>query len=249
MANFIKRIFNIKALAPLVFFSSTLSVPAMADGVTTPTKFLVTFYRIGFLNTSDGIYFDLFNNPGGVQIDISKTGSTTALVSNAPAPPLGKTYNVFYAITKNIYTLNGSSQGCYTKAISVNADANTSWITTNIGDAGDLVLTNNLYSPNNYGPNPTSIDGTVTGATTVTSMYQLLVKRANPFVFQNGNLAGTSNADVELYYGILSNSINPSSYPNKTFSLGFNVTNTMTLVCTGNPPSMSTQVKYSMTLN
>jgi hypothetical protein len=249
MKNFIKRIFSIKALAPLVFFSCALPVPALA-GVTTPTKFLVTFYRIGFLNTSDGNYFDLFNNPEGVQVDISNTGSATALVSNAPAPPLGKTYNVFYAMTKNIYTQSGASQGCYTKALSVNNDnRNISWLTTNVAESGDLVHTNNAYSTNNYGPLSTTIDGTVTGATSVTSMYQVLVNRANPFVIQNGNIVGNSNADVELFFGQLSNPIDPSSYPRKTFSLGFNLTNALTLECGSNSTVMLTQIKYSLTLD
>ena len=246
MANFIKRIFSIKALAPLVFFSSTLSVPAIA-GITTPTKYLVTFYRVGLLNTSDGAYFDLFDNPGGVQIDISKTGSATALVSNAPAPPLGKTYDSVYAIVKNVYVVNGSSAGCYTRASAVNADPSPNpWVTSNVGESGDLVITHNHYYPTGYGPNLTDVDGTVTGAASVSTMYNFLVNSSNPLALQNGIPVGTASNDVELFIGTLSNPINPSSFPKKIFSLGFNVTNKLTLDC--GTSSFASPVSYSMTL-
>lgn len=244
MKNFIKRIFNIKAITPFVVLCSALSFPAFA-GVTTPTKYLVTFYRVGFLNTSDGTYFDLFNNPGGIQIDISKTGAATALVSNAPAPPLGKTYDSIYGIVKNVYVINGSSAGCYTRASAVNSDTTTPWVTSNVAQSGDLVMTHNHYFPG-FGPLLTDVDGTVTGAASAITMYSFLVNSSNPLALQNGIPVGTSNNDVELYIGRLSNPINPSSFPQKIFSLGFNVTNKLTLNCNGD--SFASPVSYSMTL-
>jgi len=245
MKNFIKRIFNIKAITPFVVLSSALSFPAFA-GVTTPTKYLVTFYRVGLLNTSDGTYFDLFNNPGGIQIDISKTGSATALVSNAPAPPLGKTYDSVYGIVKNVYVINGSSAGCYTRASAVNSDPSPDpWVTPNVAESGDLVMTHNHYFPG-FGPNLTDVDGTVTGSASVSTMYSFLVNSSNPLALQNGIPVGTLNNDVELFIGRLSNPINPSSFPKKIFSLGFNVTNKLTLDCITN--SFASPVSYSMTL-
>ena len=245
MKTFFKRIFSIKAFVPFVFISSALSVPALA-GVTTPTKYLVTFYRVGLLNTSDGTYFDLFNNPGGVQIDISKTGSATALVSNAPAPPLGKKYDSVYGIVKNVYVINGSSAGCYTRASAVNSDPSPNpWVTLNVAQSGDLIITHNHYFPG-FGPNLTDVDGTVTGTASVSTMYSFLVNSSNPLALQNGIPIGTANNDVELFIGILSNPIDPSSFSKKTFSLGFNVTNKLTLDCVNN--SFATPVSYSMTL-
>ena len=85
---------------------------------TRPDSLKVTFYQLGIANSDFTKVFSVLNSESGVEVDISDQNSVNNMATGVT--PVVGTYTHLYAVVSNTYKMKGSSNGCYTKNISVN---------------------------------------------------------------------------------------------------------------------------------
>ncbi len=85
---------------------------------TRPDSLKVTFYELGIANSDFTKVFSVLNSASGVEVDISDLNSVNNMATGVT--PVVGTYTHLYAVISNTYKMKGSSNGCYTKNISVN---------------------------------------------------------------------------------------------------------------------------------
>ena len=85
---------------------------------TRPDSLKVTFYQLGITNSDFTKVFSVLNSESGVEVDISDQNSINNMATGVT--PVVGTYTHLYAVISNTYKMKGSSNGCYTKNISVN---------------------------------------------------------------------------------------------------------------------------------
>jgi len=215
MKNKIQKTISLISILSLGFISS---VPAFAEkyvfgqNSTTPDSLKVTFYEIGLTNSDLSNVFSVFKNSSGIEVDISKESSINDLISNVNPSP--GTFTHIYGVTGNTYKMKGSSNGCYTKSISVNmsdaafnAGSSTedgvvyctncafdgwSAATSNSNQFGEAIITEQAFGVGSDGENDQNTDG-FGPATPLTSI----------------NVGGNEVSSVSLY---LTNSSSPYSY-------------------------------------
>ena len=85
---------------------------------TRPDSLKVTFYQLGIANSDFTKVFSVLNSASGVEVDIADQNSVNNMATGVT--PVVGTYTHLYAVISNTYKMKGSSNGCYTKNISVN---------------------------------------------------------------------------------------------------------------------------------
>ena len=116
----------IKTTASLSIFSLSLfnAKPGLTDtyvygsNSTRPDSLKVTFYELGVSNSDFTKIFPVLNSTSGVEVDIADENSVNNMITNVK--PVPGTYTHLYSVISNSYKVKGSSNGCYTKNVSVN---------------------------------------------------------------------------------------------------------------------------------
>jgi len=85
---------------------------------TRPDSMKVTFYQLGLSNSDFTKLFPVLNSTSGVEVDIADESSVNNMITNVN--PVPGTYTHLYSVISNTYKIKGSSNGCYTKNVSVN---------------------------------------------------------------------------------------------------------------------------------
>ena len=109
---------------------------------TRPDSLKVTFYQLGITNSDFTKVFSVLNSESGVEVDISDQNSINNMATGVT--PVVGTYTHFYSVISNTYKITGSSNGCYTKNISVN-QSNSVFDATNTTKNGTTICTNCSY--------------------------------------------------------------------------------------------------------
>ena len=78
----------------------------------------VTFYQLGLTNSDFTKLFPVLNSTTGVEVDIADENSVNNMITNVK--PITGTFTHLYSVISNTYKIKGSSNGCYTKNVSVN---------------------------------------------------------------------------------------------------------------------------------
>ena len=107
-----------------------------------PDSLKVTFYQLGIANSDFTKVFSVLNNESGVEVDISDQNSVNNMATGVT--PVVGTYTHLYAVISNTYKMKGSSNGCYTKNISVN-QSNAVFDAANTTKNGTTSCTNCTY--------------------------------------------------------------------------------------------------------
>ena len=85
---------------------------------TRPDSLKVTFYQLGLSNSDFTKLFPVLNSTSGVEVDIADVNSVNNMITNVN--PVPGTFTHLYSVISNTYKIKGSSNGCYTKNVSVN---------------------------------------------------------------------------------------------------------------------------------
>ena len=109
---------------------------------TRPDSLKVTFYQLGIANSDFTKVFSVLNSESGVEVDISDQNSINNMATGVT--PVVGTYTHLYAVISNTYKMKGSSNGCYTKNISVN-QSNSVFDAANTTKNGTTTCTNCTY--------------------------------------------------------------------------------------------------------
>ena len=109
---------------------------------TRPDSLKVTFYQLGITNSDFTNVFSVLNSESGVEVDISDQNSINNMATGVT--PVVGTYTHLYAVINNTYKMKGSSNGCYTKNISVN-QSNSVFDAANTTKNGTTSCTNCTY--------------------------------------------------------------------------------------------------------
>ena len=109
---------------------------------TRPDSLKVTFYQLGIANSDFTKVFSVLNSESGVEVDISDQNSVNNMATGVT--PVVGTYTHLYAVISNTYKMKGSSNGCYTKNISVN-QSNSVFDAANTTKNGTTSCTNCTY--------------------------------------------------------------------------------------------------------
>ena len=109
---------------------------------TRPDSLKVTFYQLGITNSDFTKVFSVLNSESGVEVDISDQNSVNNMATGVT--PVVGTYTHLYAVISNTYKMKGSSNGCYTKNISVN-QSNSVFDAANTTKNGTTSCTNCTY--------------------------------------------------------------------------------------------------------
>ena len=109
---------------------------------TRPDSLKVTFYQLGIANSDFTKVFSVLNSESGVEVDISDENSVNNMATGVT--PVVGTYTHLYAVISNTYKMKGSSNGCYTKNISVNG-SNAVFDAANTTKNGTTYCTNCTY--------------------------------------------------------------------------------------------------------
>ena len=109
---------------------------------TRPDSLKVTFYQLGITNSDFTKVFSVLNSESGVEVDISDQNSINNMATGVT--PVVGTYTHLYAVVSNTYKMKGSSNGCYTKNISVN-QSNSVFDAANTTKNGTTYCTNCAY--------------------------------------------------------------------------------------------------------
>ena len=109
---------------------------------TRPDSLKVTFYQLGITNSDFTKVFSVLNSESGVEVDISDQNSINNMATGVT--PVVGTYTHLYAVISNTYKMKGSSNGCYTKNISVN-QSNSVFDAANTTKNGTTSCTNCTY--------------------------------------------------------------------------------------------------------
>ena len=109
---------------------------------TRPDSLKVTFYQLGITNSDFTNVFSVLNSESGVEVDISDQNSVNNMATGVT--PVVGTYTHLYAVISNTYKMKGSSNGCYTKNISVN-QSNSVFDAANTTKNGTTSCTNCTY--------------------------------------------------------------------------------------------------------
>ena len=109
---------------------------------TRPDSLKVTFYQLGITNSDFTNVFSVLNSESGVEVDISDQNSVNNMATGVT--PVVGTYTHLYAVISNTYKMKGSSNGCYTKNISVN-QSNAVFDAANTTKNGTTSCTNCTY--------------------------------------------------------------------------------------------------------
>ena len=109
---------------------------------TRPDSLKVTFYQLGITNSDFTKVFSVLNSESGVEVDISDQNSINNMATGVT--PVVGTYTHLYAVISNTYKMKGSSNGCYTKKISVN-QSNSVFDAANTTKNGTTSCTNCTY--------------------------------------------------------------------------------------------------------
>jgi len=140
----------IRTTASLSIFSLSLfnAKPGLTDtyvygsNSTRPDSLKVTFYQLGITNSDFTNVFSVLNSESGVEVDISDQNSINNMATGVT--PVVGTYTHLYAVINNTYKMKGSSNGCYTKNISVN-QSNSVFDAANTTKNGTTSCTNCTY--------------------------------------------------------------------------------------------------------
>ena len=116
----------IRTTASLSIFSLSLfnAKPGLTDtyvygsNSTRPDSLKVTFYQLGLTNSDFTKLFPVLNSTTGVEVDIADENSVNNMITNVK--PISGTFTHLYSVISNTYKIKGSSNGCYTKNVSVN---------------------------------------------------------------------------------------------------------------------------------
>ena len=199
--------FLLKAIALLAFMPITS--PALADGKFRPDKFEITFYQLGFENSTSGARWAIFESATGVDVDLANQNSVSTLISNIQAQK--GTWDRIYALVANSEVVSGSGTGCYVKAGTFNqtdSSADYGGATTNASEAGEgTFIETHFGSKESLGPVTTDTSVEVNGQA-VSNLKIALVNSDNPVV---GGGATSATVNRRLYYGPLATSIDTSS--------------------------------------
>ena len=109
---------------------------------TRPDSLKVTFYQLGIANSDFTKVFSVLNSASGVEVDIADQNSVNNMATGVT--PVVGTYTHLYAVISNTYKMKGSSNGCYTKNISVN-QSNAVFDAANTTKNGTTSCTNCTY--------------------------------------------------------------------------------------------------------
>ena len=139
-----------KTAATISIFSLSLfnAKPGLTDtyvygsNSTRPDSLKVTFYQLGITNSDFTKVFSVLNSESGVEVDISDQNSINNMATGVT--PVVGTYTHLYAVVSNTYKMKGSSNGCYTKNISVN-QSNSVFDAANTTKNGTTICTNCSY--------------------------------------------------------------------------------------------------------
>lgn len=196
MKNLLFRITFTFSIFSLSLFSAKLGLTnnyyVYGSNSTRPDSLKVTFYEIGLTASNFNKVFTVLSS-SGVEANIADPNSNSLnnLVSDVHATP--GTFTHFYAVVSNTFKVKGSSNGCYTKNVTVNhtdkiffANVVTKngalWLTNwefdgypaaspNSSEFGEATLTEQVYGvgPDGESDQPTANDayGPVTPATNV----------------------------------------------------------------------------------
>lgn len=153
---------------------------ASADGIFRPDTFKVTFYQIGFRNSTTGTLNPVLNSSSGVEADLSNAGSSLSLASSQT--PSEGNWDQIYALIKNSIKVSGTDgNGCFIKdGASAIADDGTAIVTTNSSESGEGTTTSMFYDgAGDFGPYSPDIASSVNGSA-VTDLKEYLVSDSNP---------------------------------------------------------------------
>ena len=120
MKNLILKIATTISIFSLSLFSTK---PVISDtyifgsNTTKPDTLKVLFYQLGLTTSDFTNIFSVLDSESGVEVDISDQNSVNDLVTGITPSP-GE-YTHIYALISNIYKVKASSNGCYTKGVSV----------------------------------------------------------------------------------------------------------------------------------
>jgi len=111
----IKQIFK-GTTAVLSFSLLSVANISLADTSFRPSKLEVTFYEMGFRNSTTGSFASIFKSSTGQLVDLSSNNSVQTLADNVTLSDSG-TYDQIYALVANKVSLAGDAgNGCYIKA-------------------------------------------------------------------------------------------------------------------------------------
>jgi len=155
MKNLIFKTTSIISLFSLSFFSSK---PSLSDtyiyssNSVRPDSLKVTFYELGLSNSDFTKIFPVLNSTSGVVVDLADENSVKNMITNVN--PVPGTYTHLYSVTSNTYKIKGSSNGCYTKNVSVNHTDSVFKTNTVIKNGEDWFAQNNIPRPFNFDAYP-----------------------------------------------------------------------------------------------
>ena len=94
----------------------SISNLALADTSFRPSKLEVTFYEMGFRNSSTGAFASIFESSTGQLVDLSSANSVQTLANNVQVTNSG-TFDQIYVLVSNKVSISGDAgNGCYIKA-------------------------------------------------------------------------------------------------------------------------------------
>jgi len=202
-----------------IISSIAFSLPLMAEVSFRPTKFALTFYQIGFENSTTGERWPIFNDSNGKVVDFNNQNEINDLVSNVKAKE--GTWDTIYSLVSNSQVVNGSKDGCYMKSgtFTPNGSYDYDATTTNIALAGEAtIVETSLGDSSPRGPVETDVTLSVNGEA-VQSFKIALVNSSNPVV------GGGGSVNRRLFYGTLSTPIDTKSKQEGTIWMSIDPTN------------------------
>ena len=197
----------------------SFALPLMADVYFRPTKFAITYYQMGFENSTTGERWPIFNDSNGKVVDFSNQNEINNLVSNVKAKE--GTWDTIYSLVSNSQVVSGSKDGCYVKSgtFTPNESYDYDAATTNVDLAGEAtIVETSLGDSSPRGPVLTDVVGEVNGQS-IENFTIALVSSSNPIV------GGRGDIDRRLFFGKLTTPINTTTKKEGTIWMYIDPTN------------------------